>query len=98
MIYKINVKGTKRIFRIDANNPDQAVHLFTQDYLIVNKENNSWRKYESEGAKPSIQTADGEKKYYKTEIEDGWGRWNDNYWIRDGFWVTHHGKYHHVYH
>jgi len=49
------------------------------------------------GAKPTIQTADGEKKYFKTEFEDDNGKWKDNYSIKDGFWVIHDGKRHHIY-
>ena len=47
--------------------------------------------------KPVIETVDGLKHYYKTEVEDSDGNWNDNYSVRDGFWVIHEGKYHHVY-
>lgn len=47
--------------------------------------------------KETIKTADGEKKYYGTEIEEN-GVWDDNYSIADGYWVIHHGnKYHDIY-
>lgn len=47
--------------------------------------------------KSSIDTADGRKRYYGTEIEDKRGDWDDQYAIRDEFWVVHKGKYHHIY-
>ena len=49
------------------------------------------------GVKPSIGTAAGEAFYVKTEVEDKHGRWNDDYYTRDGYWVIHEGKKHHVY-
>jgi hypothetical protein len=48
--------------------------------------------------KQSIGTADGLKRYFGTEVEDKFGDWDDHYAIRDGFWVVHVGKYHHIYH
>lgn len=51
----------------------------------------------------TIKTADGEKKYYKTEVDSTSGKWNDNYYIKDGFWVIHQaigneGRHiHHIY-
>jgi hypothetical protein len=45
----------------------------------------------------TIRTADGEKHYYGTEIEDDNGDWDDHYAISDGFWVVHNGKYHDIY-
>jgi hypothetical protein len=47
--------------------------------------------------KPYIDVVGGRAKFVKTEIEDSLGRWNDNYYIRDGYWVIHEGKRHHVY-
>ena len=44
-----------------------------------------------------IRTAQGTAKYLCTEIEDKAGNWNDNYCIRDGYWVIHEGNQHHVY-
>lgn len=36
MEYKIKVKDIDKVFKVDANNPEHAVHLFNQDHLIVN--------------------------------------------------------------
>jgi hypothetical protein len=47
--------------------------------------------------KEDISTAAGKAEYYSTEVEDKNEKWDDSYATRDGFWVTHHGKYHHVY-
>ena len=46
---------------------------------------------------PFIDTVDGRAYFYKTEVEDKNGRWYNDYWIRDGFWVIHEGNQHHVY-
>jgi len=45
----------------------------------------------------SIQTSAGEAFFVKTEHENETGRWNDDYWTRDGYYVIHRGKQHHVY-
>lgn len=45
----------------------------------------------------TINTVAGIAHFVKTEVENEQGRWNDNYATRDGYWVTHHGKYHDVY-
>lgn len=101
MTYLIQVKGTGKIFRIDAMNREQALHFFDQNNLLIIKDPAEERevmrlKY---GAKATIQTADGEKKYYKTEVEDENGRWGvgRDYSIKSGYWAIHEGKYHHVY-
>jgi hypothetical protein len=50
--------------------------------------------------KPSktIMTAQGEAKYVRTDIEDEHERWRGmNLYTRDGFWVIHEGKKHHIY-
>jgi hypothetical protein len=47
--------------------------------------------------KKTISTAKGPAEYIGTEVEDSNGRWNDNYNVRDGFWVLHEGEKHHVY-
>jgi len=47
--------------------------------------------------KKFIRTAQGKAKFVKTEKEDKYGRWNDNYAVRDGFFVIHNGNKHHVY-
>lgn len=44
-----------------------------------------------------IRTADGQKEYFGTEIEDESGDWDDSYAISDGFWVIHNGRYHDIY-
>lgn len=44
-----------------------------------------------------IGTVRGQAKYVKTEIEDEYGRWNQSYAIRDGYWVIHEGRRHHIY-
>lgn len=49
------------------------------------------------GAKSFIDTIAGRAYYVRTEIEDEHGKWYDNYWTRDGYWVIHEGKNHHVY-
>jgi hypothetical protein len=46
---------------------------------------------------PSIGTVAGEAFFVRTEVENADGRWNDSYATRDGYWVIHDGKYHHVY-
>jgi hypothetical protein len=56
-----------------------------------------WKEFEDAGAKPYINTIDGTKWYYKTEVEDEQGRWNDSYETIRGEYVIHNGKYHHVY-
>jgi len=45
----------------------------------------------------SIQTMDGPAYFIKTEVEDKYGCWNDNYTISSGYYVIHDGKKHHVY-
>lgn len=45
----------------------------------------------------TIRVAGGVAKFVKTEVEDKHGHWNDNYWTRNGYWVLHEGKKHHVY-
>jgi hypothetical protein len=45
----------------------------------------------------TISTMDGDAKYVGTETEDAYGRWNDSYKIRDGYYVIHQGTQHHVY-
>jgi len=47
--------------------------------------------------KPTIKTANGTAYYVRTEVEGANGKWNDNYFIKDGYWVLHEGKYHHIY-
>lgn len=46
---------------------------------------------------PSIDTVAGKAFYVRTEIEDKQGRWNDSYQTREGYYVIHEGKKHHVY-
>jgi len=46
---------------------------------------------------PPIQTVAGPAHYVKTEIADKNGRWNDDYYTKDGYWVVHKGIRHHVY-
>jgi hypothetical protein len=46
---------------------------------------------------PIIDTISGKALFVKTEKEDKEGRWNDNYYTKDGYWVIHQGKKHHVY-
>lgn len=45
----------------------------------------------------TIRTVAGESVYKHTEIENKMGRFDDHWATRDGYWVTHKGKYHHVY-
>ena len=45
----------------------------------------------------SIDTIQGKAYYYVIEIEDKNERWNDNYYVKDGFYVIHSGKFHYVY-
>jgi len=48
--------------------------------------------------KKTIGTADGEKKYVKTIVEDSQGRWDSSqYSIRNGYWNIHKGNKHHIY-
>jgi hypothetical protein len=50
-----------------------------------------------DSAKETIGTIKGVGKYIGTEIEDDRGKWNDNFSVRDGFYVIHVGKKHHIY-
>lgn len=45
----------------------------------------------------TIGTAAGDAYFVKTEVEDKYGRWNDDYKINDGYWVVHEGNKHHIY-
>lgn len=45
----------------------------------------------------TINVAGGTAHYVLTETEDSRGRWNDDYTIRNGFYVIHEGRNHHVY-
>lgn len=47
--------------------------------------------------KKSIRTVKGKAIFVKTEVEDKFGRWNDKYRTKDGYFVIHKGKKHHVY-
>ena len=47
--------------------------------------------------KTSIQVMSGTAKYVKTEVENKFGKWNDNYYVKDGYYVIHHGNQHHLY-
>jgi hypothetical protein len=47
--------------------------------------------------KKMIRTSQGAAYFIRTEKEDKFGRWNADYWAKDGFWVIHEGKKHHVY-
>jgi len=47
--------------------------------------------------KQTINTFRGVAKYIRTEFEDLNGKWNDNYYISDGYFVIHDGLLHHVY-
>lgn len=49
------------------------------------------------GVAPMIDTVAGKALFVRTEKEDKSGRWNDNYYTRDGYWVIHRGKKHYVY-
>lgn len=44
-----------------------------------------------------INTAQGRAYYLYTEVENKYGKWNDNHYARDGEYVIHEGKRHHVY-
>jgi len=44
-----------------------------------------------------IDAAGGKASFVKTEIEDEQGKWNDNYYTKDGYYVIHRGKEHDVY-
>lgn len=50
-----------------------------------------------EGVARSINTVAGKAYYETTEVEDEHGNWNQRYATRDGYWVIHDGKKHHVY-
>jgi len=45
----------------------------------------------------AINVAGGVADYIKTETEDARGRWNDNYYVKDGFYVIHKGSEHYIY-
>ena len=44
-----------------------------------------------------LSTLHGPADYTGTEVEDSRGKWNQEYAIKDGYWVIHTSKYHHVY-
>jgi len=45
-----------------------------------------------------IQTIQGEAEFVRTDIEDINERWEGmNLSIKDGFWIIHNGKEHHIY-
>jgi len=48
-------------------------------------------------AKREIEIMGGTAKFVCTEVEDSKGRWNDNYNVRDGYYVIHETPEHHVY-
>ena len=50
-----------------------------------------------ETVQKTIATAQGIANYVKTETEDKQGNWNQNYNIKDGYYVIHDGIEHHVY-
>jgi len=56
-----------------------------------------FEKRRKEGDLQFINTAKGKAKLVKVEVEDGEGRWNDNYYTRDGFFVLHEGNRHLIY-
>jgi hypothetical protein len=45
----------------------------------------------------SIDTVAGKAFFIKTATEDKYGRWDDDYWTKDGYWVIHRGKQHDIY-
>ena len=47
--------------------------------------------------KDAIQTASGKAMFVETVVEDANGKWNDNWNVRDGFYVIHRGTEHDVY-
>ena len=46
---------------------------------------------------PTIQTFKGIAYFVTTERENEFGMWDDSWAIRDGFFVIHDGRFHHVY-
>jgi len=47
---------------------------------------------------PSINTADGEAFYVRTDIEDENEKWEgQNLTTKDGFWIIHNGNEHYIY-
>ena len=62
------------------------------DKCMFGESNGRCRKPQHE-----IRVAGGVAKYIHTETEDKNGRWNDNYYTRDGYWVLHEGNKHHIY-
>jgi hypothetical protein len=44
-----------------------------------------------------IDTVRGKVYFVKTEVEDKYGKWKDDYYTKDGYWVIHRGKEHDVY-
>jgi len=54
-------------------------------------------KVETEKAQSIIHTRAGIAHYFGTEIEDKQGRWNQDYNVKEGFWVIHEGAKHHIY-
>ena len=49
------------------------------------------------GVQKYINTVQGRAYYLYTEVENKYGKWNDNHWTRNGEYVIHRGKRHHVY-
>ncbi len=50
-----------------------------------------------ENLERKIDTVAGPAEFVRTETEDSEGRWNDDYNVRDGFYVLHRGREHHIY-
>jgi hypothetical protein len=46
--------------------------------------------------KPTIETVNGTAHYVTTKLEND-GRWHDDYYTKDGYYVIHEGKRHHIY-
>lgn len=44
-----------------------------------------------------IKTVSGKALFVRTETEDKLGRWNDRYKTKDGYYVIHEGKKHHIF-
>jgi hypothetical protein len=55
------------------------------------------RKGRCKRPQKSIRVVGGTAHYVKTEVEDSQGRWNDDYYTRDGYWVLHEGNKHYIY-
>jgi hypothetical protein len=85
-------KAGREQFRIHGTNKTQLEEKCANWQRDFNKHLKN-----KQGPTAVIQVAGGNAYFVKTEVEDAKGKWNDNYYVKDGYYVIHQGKRHHVY-